>query len=171
MVDVACKETARAWPISMVELSPAEGFIVWSFRRWVLGLRENNGAHWGLVSKEFTRQMGASKSEAALASFAGLIRVLQVHARRRVLHHHPCCPGLGADEAWMISLIAACQHRSGQRARQLIELMVRDEGAGELMDSAQRLARYLSQQALILPHRGLPGPATCEAAATGQTIH
>ena len=48
------------WPTSMSELDPSERLIVWAFRRWVLGLRQNNGEHWAFVWNEFARQFGAN---------------------------------------------------------------------------------------------------------------
>ena len=158
----------QRWPTVMAELAPAEGFIVWSFRRWVLGLYENYGVHWDLVAKEFRRQMGSADSNAALASFAGVIRVLQIHARRRIRHYHPCCPALGADEAWMVCLIAACQHGAGRQARGLVEWMVGADGAGELMASAQGLARHMERHALVLPQRGT---VTAVGRGVAPTLH
>ena len=164
MTDLTNHEPIRHWPTAMAELAQAEGFVVWSFRRWVLGLCENCGAHWDMVAKEFRRQLGDADSQAALASFAGLIRVLQMHTQRRIRHHHPCCPGLSADEAWMISLVAACQHGDGRRARGLVEWMVAAEAAGNLLASAQGLARQMARHGLVLPQR--LGAATAGAAPT-----
>ncbi len=165
---------ANPWPTSMAELAPAERFIVWCFRRWVLGLRENNGGHWSLVWNEFARQLGAHDGKTALSDFANLIRGLQCHARRTIRHHEPCCPCLGADEAWVIRLVAACQHRQSHLARALVEWMVEPDGAGGLFEAAIRLAQAMQRHALNLPERnsnaafetGAAWPGTAEV-----TVH
>lgn len=141
------------WPTSMAELAPAERFVVWCFRRWVLGLRENNSGHWSLVWNEFARQLGACDGKAALSDFANLVRGLQCYARRTIHHHQPCCPCLGADEARIISLVAACQNGRTHLARALVEWMVEPDGAGELFEAAIRLAQVMRRHALNLPER------------------
>lgn len=141
------------WPTSMAELAPAERFIVWCFRRWVLGLRENNGEHWSFVWNEFARQFGAKDGKEALSGFAGLIKGLQCYARRAIQHHQPCCPCLGADEVSLICFVAACQNRQPHLALSLAEGMVQPEGAGELLEAGIRLAEVMRQYALNLPER------------------
>jgi hypothetical protein len=78
---------AVPWPTSLSELDPAERFIVWSFRRWVLGWSHGNADHWSLVWAEFTRQFGEADGKTATAAFAGLIDVLRWRARRTIHHH------------------------------------------------------------------------------------
>lgn len=149
------RECAGAsWPTSMLELDPAEALLVWALRRWVLGLRENVGGHLAMVSQEFARQLDSPESDNALASFAALMRGLQEHARRRIRHHQPCCPCLGADEVWLVCLVGACQRGDLCHARALAEWMVHSDGIGDLLDAAARLARVMGHHALLIPSRG-----------------
>jgi len=157
----------------MCELDPSERLIVWSFRRWVLGLRENRGEHWSFVWNEFARQFGAPAGKEALSGFAALIKGLQCHARRMVHHHQPCCPCLGADEASVMCLVAACQSRQLARARALAEWLVEPDGVGELLQAGTRLAHIMRQHALIFPERAGHAIAGTDTAAeiAGLTIH
>lgn len=165
---------ALLWPTSMNELDPSERLIVWAFRRWVLGLRENRGEHWSFVWNEFARQFGAREGKEALSGFAALIKGLQCHARRMVHHHQPCCPCLGADEAAVMCLVAACQSHQLSRARTLAEGLVEPDGVGELLQAGSRLARVMRRCALIFPERTGSVTIGREAArpeTTGVTVH
>lgn len=165
---------ATPWPMSMTELAPAERFIVWCFRRWVLGLRENNGSHWSLVWNEFARQLGAQDGKAALSNFTNLVKCLQVYSRRKIYHHQPCCPCLSGDEAWVISLVAACQNRQLCLARSLAEWMIEPEGTGDLLDAGLRLAEAIQRHALNLQHRPVelaPGLKTARPGTVRITMH
>jgi hypothetical protein len=141
------------WPTSTAELDPSERFIVWAFRRWVLGLNQNNGEHWSFVWNEFARQFGIEDGKAALAAFAGLIKNLQCHARRAIRLHQPCCPCLVVDEVALVCFVAACQNSQPHRARGLAEWLVHPDGAGEMLAAAARLAQIMRKHALNLPHR------------------
>jgi len=140
-------------PASTADLDPSERFIVWAFRRWVLGLQQNNGEHWSLVWSEFTRQFGVNDGREALSGFARVIKELQCHARRNIHHHHPCCPCLCADEISLVYFVAACQNRQSRLARGLAEWLVRPDGAGDLLEAATRLAGVMRRHALHLPVR------------------
>jgi hypothetical protein len=137
----------------MCELDSSERLIVWSFRRWVLGLRENRGEHWSLVWNEFTRLFGAREGKEALSGFAALLKGVQCHARRTIHHHQPCCPCLGDDEAAVMRLVAACQSHQLLRARSIAEWLVEPDGVGEILQAGTRLAHIMRQHALILPDR------------------
>lgn len=145
--------TSPAWPTSMPELEPAEALIVWAFRRWALGIRQNCGCHVSMVSMEFSRQLDGPEAEQAIGSFALLIRRLQEHARRRIRHHQPRCPCLGIDEAWLVCLIGACQRGELRRARTLAEWMVHADGIGDLLHAATRLGRVMGRHGLVIPCR------------------
>jgi hypothetical protein len=150
---------AAAMPTSMRDLDPPERLIVWTFRRWALGLRQNNAEHWSFVWFEFTKQFGARGGREALSEFACLIKGLQCYTRRALQHHQPCCPCLAADEVALVALVAACQSRQANRARALAEWLVLPDGAGELLAAATRLARVMGRHALTLPIRSNPAPA------------
>ena len=146
-------QDALPWPSSTAELAPSEQFVVWSFRRWVLGLKQNTGDHWNFVWNEFARQLGSQDGRDALSGFAGLIKTIQCHARRRICYHQPCCGSLGADEVSLVCFVAACQ--SGQRrlARSLAEWLVTGEGIGDMLEAGFRLAEGMRRHGLILPER------------------
>ena len=141
------------WPTTMAELAPSERFIVWSFRRWVRGLRDNDYSHWSLVSDEFTRQLGEVDGQEALSGFARLVMGLQRHARRPVRVHWPCCPGLGVDEVLIVCLVASCQHHESRFAKRLAEWVVKCGGASELIMACKYLALIMHRRSLDLPMR------------------
>ncbi len=153
MQPMAQDEFETGWPELMAELVHGEQFLVWSFRRWVLGLTENDGSHWNVVWREFEVRMGQPDGPAALANLAKLIRALQMHARRQIQHHHPCCPCLGTDEACLVTLIAACQHGEATFARALAGDMVESSGLSAMVEAVERLAYLMRRNALSLPLR------------------
>ncbi|MBL4722102.1 MAG: hypothetical protein JKY20_13365 [Alphaproteobacteria bacterium] len=140
-------------PTSTLELDPSEIFIVWSFRRWATGLRQNNGVHWKLIWNEFSRQFGTRNSSKALTEFVTIMRMIQAHARRPMRHHQPCCPCLAADEVMLICLIAACQTPQGHMARRLASWMVKPDGIDSLLKAGGNLSTQMAEHAMILPVR------------------
>lgn len=159
---------APPWPTSTRELTVGEHLLVWSFRRWVLGLRANDGGHWSLVWNEFARQFGPRDGRAALSAFARLIHTLLCRARRTLRHHQPCCPCLGADEVRIVALVAACQN--GGPARALAEELAAPSATGDLLDAGGRLARIMARRNLALPARAMP-PRTLPKDGPAPTIH
>lgn len=137
----------------MAELNSSEQFVVWSFRRWVLGLKQNTGDHWNFVWNEFSRQLGNQDGRDALSGFAGLIKTIQCNARRRVCYHQPCCACLGADEVSLVCFVAACQHGQRRLARSLAEWLVTGEGIGDMLEAGCRLAEGMRRHGLVLPER------------------
>ena len=161
-------------PTSMDDLDAAERLIVWSFRRWVIGLRENRAEHWSFVWNEFTRQFGAGAGKEALSGFAALMKGVQCYARRTLHYHQPCCPCLGDDEVSVMRLVAACQSQQLLRARSIAEWLVAPEAVGELLQGGTQLAHIMRKHALILPQRAggevLEAPAA-QLQTASATIH
>lgn len=130
----------------MSELDPAEHLLVWSFRRWVSGLVDNAGAHWSMAGAEFDRRLGRAHGSPALAALARLVTALQAHATRPITYHRPCCPCLGADEAALVGLIAACQRGAWPAARRTAAGLVDEGGIGDLLAAGRTLARLLAER-------------------------
>ena len=158
------------WPTSTPELDLPERFIVWSFRRWVLGLKENSAAHWDLVWSEFSRQMGARDGQDALSGFAGMVKVLQGSARRRIRHHPPCSPYLTADEVSILCFVAACQNGQQQLARSVAEWLVEADGIEEMIKAGKCLAGRMQCHSLVCPERCCKRPTPQAAESTPQNI-
>lgn len=148
---------AVPWPTSLAELEPAERFIVWSFRRWVLGWSQGDADHWSLVWAELSRQFGEAAGRDATAAFAGLIDVLRWRARRAIHHHQPCCPCLAADEVCILVLIAAAQHEHAALAHAVSRWLVTPEAVDSLAGAGGRLADCMAQHGLSLPDRATRG--------------
>ena len=158
-----------AWPTSMMELDVSERLIVWAFRRWVQGLRHNDGTHWALVGREFGRQFNGPDGTKALAGFARLIDGLQHGARRTVRLHQACCPCLAADEVSLVCFVAACQRPAALVARVRAESLVHADGVGDLLQAGSLLADLMQRHGLMLPQRtqsDIPGRGTTEMSIT-----
>lgn len=147
------------WPSSTLELDLSERFIVWSFRRWVLGLKQNSAAHWDMVWSEFSRQLGDQDGRDALSGFAGMVKALQGSARRRVRHHPPCCPYLAADEVCILCFVTACQNGQLQLARSLAEWLVKTQGVEEMVAAGRRLGELMQCHGLVCPERRSERPS------------
>ena len=137
----------------MMELEASERLIVWAVRRWVAGLRCNDGAQWQLVGREFRRQFNGQDGIRALAGFARLIDGLQHGARRPVRLHRACYPFLSADEVHLVCFVAACQAPVSAVARVRAEWLVRLEGVGDLLQAGTQLGNLMHRHGLTLPQR------------------
>lgn len=167
-------ETAtNSCPETTTELDVAERFVVRSFRRWVVGLRHNDGGHWKQVWGDFASQFGDTDGKAALSGFARLIQSLQSYARRGISYHQPCCPCLSADEISITNLVAACQGHHLSHAHALAEWLVQPDGIGDLLDAASQLAHFMESHGLLFPVRAnLPEqPLSGDAGLRCVTVH
>lgn len=164
---------ANLWPTTIAELEPAERFVVLSFRCFVLG---HSGGHRHLRRRfqhEFLTNLGDRDGELALAALGRLVGCLQRQVRKAFSLHHPCCPGLGVDEVWVVCLVAACQHRQPHLARALASWMIKPAAHDELMQASIGLARILRRNAMTLPLRVTPppGPRPIWPQAPSPTVH
>jgi hypothetical protein len=143
-------------PTSTLDLNPTEILIVWSFRRWASGLRQNDGAHWKLIWAEFGRLFGPRDLNKALTEFITIMRMIQAHARRPMRHHQPCCPCLAPDEVMLLCLVGACQSGQTYLAQRLANWMVKPEGVTKLVQAGENLSDHMTEHALRLPVRTKP---------------
>lgn len=139
-------------------LTAAEELLVWSFRRWAIGFRDNSVNQWALVWREFRGAFGAEAAEPALAAFAALFKQLMIHGRRAIHHHQPCCPCLGGDEAWLLDFVAACQQGRGLRAQELAEAIIEADDTGDLLQAGSALAAHLHGRSLTIRHQPADPP-------------
>jgi hypothetical protein len=146
--------------MTTTDLADGERFLVGSLRRWALGLTDNNGEHWRFVWHDFQNRMGARDGKSALASFAGMVAALQVHARRPLRHHHPCCPCVGADELRIVVLVAACQRRDMELAERLAAWMIEAHGTCRVLRGGWRLPPALVDLHQRRARPGHPFPAS-----------
>jgi hypothetical protein len=166
-------ERGGRWPSVTRELSPPEYLLVASLRRWVAGLRQNNGAHWRVVSVEFAGAFGAAGGTEALAAFGRAAGLLQNHPREGLGCHLPCFPRLSIHEGCFMLLVAACQYGDARLARAASGWLVTEEAVGDLMTAAATLARAMRQRGLLLPRRWdrLPTATPEPAAGKQPTLH
>jgi hypothetical protein len=134
-------------------LTGPEQLIVWSFRRWLTGWARQDANEWSLVQNVFSREFGVADGKAALAQLARLVNTLYLNACRTLQYHQPCCPCLGADEAILLEVVAACQHCDGRAAYAAAASLVGEAGCGDLMDSATALAQSMRTHGMSLPRR------------------
>ncbi len=147
-----CDETTL--PTAMADLESAERFVVWNFRRCVLGICENNTEHWTHMWRAFVDRLGLEDGTEALTSFFAIVRALENYGRHTIHHHQPDCPCLGPDEFRIVTLIAACQGRRPHEARALTNALVQPEGTADLFQAAIRFGQFLTSRSLLLPDRG-----------------
>jgi hypothetical protein len=148
------------WPATIEALSEGEHLLVAAFRRWIVGWMENDPAHWRVVSHDFAGAFGTASAPTALAALGRFVNVLRLNARRTIRYHQPCCPCLGADEACLVVIVAACQNGAALLARAACGWLVVDDAVGDLMGDAARLGQTLRQHGIVLPDRSrTPVPA------------
>ncbi len=140
-------------PTSTMDLDDSERLIVWTLRRWVRGLRQNDGTQWTLVWKEFGRAFNGRDGTIALAGFVRLIDGFQCHARRGMRMHQVCCSCLSADELRLVSLISACQWPEPAAAKARAAWLVHNDGVGALLEAGTQLAKLMRRHGMTLPRR------------------
>ena len=141
------------WPTSTQELDVSERLIIWALRRWVHGLRQNDGRQWTLVWKEFGRQFNGRDGTIALAGFVQFVDALQRHTRRAMQLHRVCCSYLSTDEIRLIGIVAACQGEAAIVAKARAEWLVHAEGIGDILEAGAKLATIMQRNGLTLPRR------------------
>ena len=96
------KAYAPGGPIRVSDLSPGEQVLIRAFRRWVAG-EAQHAAAWDAVAGLF----GGAAGKAVMGGLIRLVEGMRGGARRRILHHSPCCPCLAADEIRLLTLVGA----------------------------------------------------------------
>ena len=142
-------------PSRLKDLSESERLLVWSYRRWIVGMRTREEIHWTLAWREVSCIFGADSVRSVLGGLQSIIAGIGLHARRTLRLHPPCCGYICTDEFSIIALIGACQRRDYQTARGIAEWLVREDGISGILEGAGRIAAALSEHRLYLPDRSL----------------
>jgi hypothetical protein len=142
-------------PGRLTELSESERLLVWSYRRWIVGMRTREEIHWTLVWREVSCIFGEDSVRSVLGGLQSIIAGIGLHARRRLRLHPPCCGYICTDEFLIIALIGACQRRDYRTARGIAEWLVREDGMSGVLEGAGRIATALSEYDFYLPDRSL----------------
>ena len=135
-------------PQSVTELGELDALLLRSFRFWLVGLQHGDHNAWALAWNDLARQLGSRRARVALGALTSLVNILCGHARRRLIHHQPCCPCLCPDEASLISLIADCRAGDGEAAKLRAEWLVQEAGAPKLVEAAKRLTIAFGSQGI-----------------------
>ncbi len=128
-----------------------ERVVVWAFRHWICGHVETRSAHWSMVWRQLNELCGSADGARAAIALEGIVRAICRHADRPILYHQPPCPCLGDDERQLIELMAACQQHQWLNAARWARGFVGNDGAGDLIQSAARLAGLLAEHGQLLP--------------------
>lgn len=148
-------QESQTVPHRMQEATETERLLIWSYRRWVLGMRTHEEGHWMRVWRELNCCFGKETARTILSGLQGIISGIGNHARRSVRIHPPCCGFICPDEMSVVTLVAACQRRNYPTARRIAEWLVRDEGMSGLLEGAGRIASALNANRRYLPDRML----------------
>ena len=140
-------------PMAMQALSEGERLVVWSYRRWVIGMQTHEEGHWIRVWRELGCVLGVDGARNALAGLQRMIREVALHARRPVRLHPPCCGVVCADELSVVNLVASCQAGHHAHARRIAEWIVRTDGVGDLIEAGRILGEALAERGIRLPGR------------------
>jgi hypothetical protein len=143
-----------------------ETLVLWSFRRWVLGVRHGTPEQWDTVMRSLQRRCGEAAGREATAALAEMIEELRRTARRVITHHQPCCSAIADDEAVLLVLLGACQRGDILLAPTAAQMLSGALHADAVTLAAMRFAEALHERGLMLPYRDLPGATTAPAAAS-----
>jgi len=165
---------AAGWPERLDDLTRAERLLVGGLRRWLAGLRQNDGAHWRVVSVEFAAAFGAAAGTAPLALFGRAVQFLYLDRLRPIRCNPPCGAGLTEHEGCFALLVAACQHGDARLGRAAAGWLVAEEAVGDLLATAASLAAAMRRSGLLLPRRWRAAASASPrppASPTGATLH
>ena len=154
-----CQPSFKASQIKSVEnMTAAEIFLLRSFRYWVSGLKNNAPHHWSLVWNDFAKRFGETDAKLALCGFFGVMKALQIHARRKIRHYPVCCSHITGDEEAIVAIFSACQRGDWSLARRRSEWLVHEDGIGDCLNSAGEMTKRMTSHNLKLPEHTLGDP-------------
>lgn len=162
-----CHEAPQPGPDerSVLDLNAAELFVVGALRAWVAPHMRPGEAHpdW----REMFRLMRVPGEGAV--GFELMMSVIGAHAQR-LLEVSCCrCPGLGADEAHMLRLVAALQRAEPLAALDVLSDWLPPGAVAPALRGAQRFATQMAAAGLRLPQ---PPPGDwVPTRAGGFTLH
>ncbi len=145
--------------LSVASLAFSEQLVVWALRQWTTS-RES----WPCVEREFRRVCRGAAGVIAAQAMAETVGLIAARSHRQVECHSLACRRVSADEAGILTLIAASQiydrHTAEARARELVP----DRLVPVLPESIAVLGAALAAADRSLPPRyAMPG--------SGTTIH
>ncbi|MEX2520088.1 MAG: hypothetical protein WD969_12235 [Paracoccaceae bacterium] len=114
------------------ELPAVEAITVRYLRRYFSG---EDGRR--LIDAELCAALGPDEGRRAGDCFAELCEIALSHGRRPLLHHHPRCKVLGADESVFANFIAAAAEGEREDAILFASLLVRADVAFHLLTLAE----------------------------------
>lgn len=146
-------QTPLRAPEHLRDMKEPERLIIWSYRRWVLGLQTHEESYWERVWRELSCVLGEDRTRTVLSGLQKIIASIGHHARRPVRLHPPCCGYICADELSVVFLIAACQRRDYSVARRVAEWLVSDRGVSDLLEGAGRISSSFREAGQHFPDR------------------
>ena len=135
-----------------------ERLLLWSFRAWVSGPGFRD-----LVAREYARRFAPDEMPTALKALDLVVTAIARHARRRIVHHPPCCSRIAADEQAVLAIFAAAQAERADLALAHAGWLVRPDGAGAVVTAAAALGLAMIENDLCMPYRGITSPIADEA--------
>lgn len=149
-----------------IDAPEPERLVVWAFRHWICGHVETRSVHWSMVWLRLTELCGSEDGTRAVTALEGMVCAICRHADRPILYHQPYCPCLGDDEHKLVALIAACQQRQWLNASSWARGLVGEDGTGDLIGPASRLAGLLADHGQLLPGNSSSGDDVAAAKST-----
>lgn len=118
----------------LAELPAGAGLLVVSMRQWVMALG-NRVCPAGRIAAGFA----GSGVLPAVQPFMVMMAVLNCHARQTLRFCAPECPRVSEDEAVLLALVDAVQHREMERLRGTLAMLVAEGAVPPLLDALIRL--------------------------------
>ena len=95
---LACRQKDNSLPTQMQEPSKIKRTLIRSYRRWITGMRMNDGRYWSVVWTELSNFLGEQSARSTLGGLLSLIAAIGNFSRRPFRLHPPCCGHVCADE-------------------------------------------------------------------------
>lgn len=114
-------------------------FLVWSMRAWVTQM-----GHGACPARTLGPAFARWKLIGALQPFHRMMLVLNRDGAETMRFAPLPCPRVAEDEAILIGLVSQMHTDGASRARRTIELLVTEDGVGDMLEAISQLAAAMA---------------------------
>ena len=155
LTNVARSGAQRGFASGLTGLNEGEQLIIWSARRWIVGLGGNAPHLWSQVWNSFARHFGATDGKRALRGLSMNMKLIYLHGRRKFRYYPPCCQSLTSDELGYLAFLAVCQKKDWMLARSHANSLLFEEGAEGFLVAGRDLSLVLSRHGYPFSHQAI----------------
>lgn len=153
LLEMSIGGAGRGCALRFVPCMPeAERIVALGFRYWMIGLGTGDIGAWERAWSLYSGLFGAAGGRQSVGCLSRWVGAIGASACRDVEVFPERCRSFCRDECIAVSLIAACQHETGDAARAAAFALVETPSIGDVVEQARAFAGALD----MLEHRLAP---------------